>query len=433
MENNFDATSERECSICFFDLHLSAAGCHCSPDRYACLNHAKQFCSCARGSKFFLFRYDINELNILVEAVEGKLSAIYRWARLDLGLALSSYVTKDNIGGRLSHTLEGVPKEVPQPSVISSNELPGEDMSKKKPLILAQISAQMLLLQRNNQSEAALPSKDPNSKSKKGESVLSALNLSMPGSQTAVTSGVKKPSAPAVVNTILLSDDEGDEPEKPVSEIPKEHSIKEHPEASVRLVSSGEKASTCNYKNETILTTPLTDAAYMNQKDANSPDVQKNNHSSHYSEVKDEHSGNGITLLGSKRQNNFCHLESSTAESGRNVQDSSNTIEMDNNKNILMTGESSLQHLLPWGSEKVDKDKHEKVGASASANLVDNTRTNVGGPSCSQNNVDRNVRQKGPRIAKVVRRINCNVEPLEFGVVLSGKLWCNSQAIFPKG
>ncbi|KAB2058890.1 hypothetical protein ES319_A11G265100v1 [Gossypium barbadense] len=433
MESNFDATSERECSICFFDLHLSAAGCHCSPDRYACLNHAKQFCSCARGSKIFLFRYDINELNILVEAVEGKLSAIYRWARLDLGLALSSYVTKDNIGGRLSHALEGVHKEVPQPSVISSRELPGEDMSKKKPLILAQISAQMLLLQRNKQSEATLPSKDPNSKLKKGESVLSALNLSIPGTQTAMTSGVKKPSSPAVVNTILLSDDEGDEIEKPVSEIPKEHSIKEHPEASVRVAPSGEKASTCNYKNKAILTTPLTDAPFTNQKDANSPDVQRNNHSSHYSEVKDEHSGNGITLLGSSRQNDFCHLESATAESGRNVQDSSNTIEMDNNKNNLFTGESSLQHLLPWGSEKVDKDKHEKMGAVASANLVDNTRTNVGGPSCSQNNVDRNVRQKGPRIAKVVRRINCNVEPLEFGVVLSGKLWCNSRAIFPKG
>ena len=25
------------------------------------------------------------------------------------------------------------------------------------------------------------------------------------------------------------------------------------------------------------------------------------------------------------------------------------------------------------------------------------------------------------------------VEPLEFGAVLSGKSWCNSQAIFPKG
>ena len=105
MESNFDATNERECSICFFDLHLSAAGCHqCSPDRYACLNHAKQFCSCAWSSKFFLFRYDIDELNILLEALEGKLSAVYRWARLDLGLALSSYIGKENMKvGKLSY------------------------------------------------------------------------------------------------------------------------------------------------------------------------------------------------------------------------------------------------------------------------------------------------------------------------------------------
>ncbi|PHT41218.1 hypothetical protein CQW23_20072 [Capsicum baccatum] len=37
----------------------------------------------------------IEELNVLVDAVEGKLSAIYRWARQDLGLALSSYVNKE--------------------------------------------------------------------------------------------------------------------------------------------------------------------------------------------------------------------------------------------------------------------------------------------------------------------------------------------------
>nr|GEY04473.1 putative lysine-specific demethylase JMJ16 isoform X1 [Tanacetum cinerariifolium] len=68
---------------------------HCSPLKYSCLNHAKQFCSCAWGAKFFLLRYDIKDLTILVEALEGKLSAIYRWAKLDLGLALAPYVSKD--------------------------------------------------------------------------------------------------------------------------------------------------------------------------------------------------------------------------------------------------------------------------------------------------------------------------------------------------
>ncbi|XWS42575.1 hypothetical protein CRYUN_Cryun16bG0026100 [Craigia yunnanensis] len=434
MESNFDATSERECSICFFDLHLSAAGCRCSPDRYACLNHAKQFCSCARGAKLFLFRYDINELNILVEALEGKLSAVYRWARLDLGLALSSYISKDNIlGGRLSHALEGMPKEVQsQSSVISFKALPGKEMSKDKPLILAEISLQMLLQQRNKLSEAALPSKDENSKLKKEELYLSASTLSIPGGKTSVESRVKRRSAPAD-NLILLSDEEGDEPKKPVSERPKEYSLTKQSEVSLRLAPSAEKASTCNYTNEPILTTPLTDTAVMNQKDAISPDVQRNSCSSRYSQVKDEHAGNGIKLLGSNHQNISCHLDSATAESGKNVHISSTAREMDNNKHHLVTVESNVQHLLPLGSEKANKDKHEKIGAIASANLVDNARTDVEGPSCSKNNLDRNFRQKGPRIAKVVCRINCNVEPLDFGVVLSGKLWCNRQAIFPKG
>ncbi|KVI04786.1 FY-rich, C-terminal [Cynara cardunculus var. scolymus] len=97
MEATFDANSERECSVCYFDLHLSAAGCHrCSPSKYSCLNHAKQFCSCSSAAKFFLFRHDINDLSIMVEALEGKLSAIYRWVKLDLGLALTSYVSKDD-------------------------------------------------------------------------------------------------------------------------------------------------------------------------------------------------------------------------------------------------------------------------------------------------------------------------------------------------
>ncbi|KAK8576088.1 hypothetical protein V6N13_090567 [Hibiscus sabdariffa] len=185
-------------------------------------------------------------------------------------IEMNSYVTKDNIAGRLSHTLEGVPKEVPKPLVISSKELPGEYMLKNKPLILSQISVKMLLLQRNRLPDSALPSEDPNSKLKKGESFLSASSLSIPGNQTAVASRVKKASAPQDNNIILLSDDEVNESEKP-----KEHSVTEHSEALLRLAPSGEKASTCDYKNEAILTTLLTDAAVMNQKDANSPDVQR--------------------------------------------------------------------------------------------------------------------------------------------------------------
>ncbi|KAH7517390.1 hypothetical protein FEM48_Zijuj09G0058500 [Ziziphus jujuba var. spinosa] len=97
MDLSFDATIKRECCICFFDLHMAAAGCPCSSDRYSCLNHAKQLCSCAWTEKFFLFRYEISDLNILVEALEGKLSCVYKWAKEYLGLAVSSHVSKNSL------------------------------------------------------------------------------------------------------------------------------------------------------------------------------------------------------------------------------------------------------------------------------------------------------------------------------------------------
>lgn len=89
MDQNFDASSKRECGICHFDLHLSAVSCKCSRDKYSCLDHATQICSCAWTNKVFLFRYEVGELNLLIEALEGKLSAVYKWAKA-LGLAFKT-------------------------------------------------------------------------------------------------------------------------------------------------------------------------------------------------------------------------------------------------------------------------------------------------------------------------------------------------------
>lgn len=96
MNSDFDATKKRECSICFCDLHFSAVGCPCSVDTYSCLFHAKQLCFCAWRNKFFLYRHEISELNLLVEALEGKLSAVIKWAKDDLGLYLHEHLPKSN-------------------------------------------------------------------------------------------------------------------------------------------------------------------------------------------------------------------------------------------------------------------------------------------------------------------------------------------------
>ncbi|KAJ0113589.1 hypothetical protein Patl1_01765 [Pistacia atlantica] len=97
MGEDFDVSSKKECSICLYDLHLSAVSCPCSANIYSCLNHVKQLCSCALSEKIFLFRYEISELDVLAEAVEGKLSAVYRWARNDLKLSLHSSVSRDGL------------------------------------------------------------------------------------------------------------------------------------------------------------------------------------------------------------------------------------------------------------------------------------------------------------------------------------------------
>lgn len=73
--------NKKECCVCFYDLYLSFAACSCSPNRYSCLRHVKQLCSCGWNSKQFHLRYEITELNLLVEALEGNWKAIYTWAK----------------------------------------------------------------------------------------------------------------------------------------------------------------------------------------------------------------------------------------------------------------------------------------------------------------------------------------------------------------
>ncbi|KAG2620433.1 hypothetical protein PVAP13_3NG089600 [Panicum virgatum] len=47
MDKDYDST-DRECFSCFYDLHLSAVSCQCSPNRFACLNHTN--CGLALGA-----------------------------------------------------------------------------------------------------------------------------------------------------------------------------------------------------------------------------------------------------------------------------------------------------------------------------------------------------------------------------------------------
>ncbi|KAI3514574.1 hypothetical protein L1887_13109 [Cichorium endivia] len=74
MEEGISSLVKRECIVCFSDLYLSAVGCTCSPEKYSCLEHSKQLCTCPWSSRFFLLRHHIHELNLLIEALEGKVN-----------------------------------------------------------------------------------------------------------------------------------------------------------------------------------------------------------------------------------------------------------------------------------------------------------------------------------------------------------------------
>ncbi|XWS16682.1 hypothetical protein CRYUN_Cryun34aG0111800 [Craigia yunnanensis] len=94
MEKDFDLENERECFSCFYDLHLSACSCKCSPEQFACLKHVKNLCSCQDEDRVVLLRYTIDELKMLVKALEGGLDAVKVWASKDLGLDCDAHVSK---------------------------------------------------------------------------------------------------------------------------------------------------------------------------------------------------------------------------------------------------------------------------------------------------------------------------------------------------
>ncbi|XP_057812200.1 lysine-specific demethylase JMJ18-like [Salvia miltiorrhiza] len=112
MEKDFDVNTERECISCFYDLHLSAASCNCSPDRFTCLKHANLVTCCDPENRLVLLRHSIDELKTLVEALEENTFAQRVWVSED--------------GGHLS------PKNLSDSILAAHSQLFGVDLSSMK-------------------------------------------------------------------------------------------------------------------------------------------------------------------------------------------------------------------------------------------------------------------------------------------------------------
>ncbi|CAN7039768.1 unnamed protein product [Brassica oleracea var. botrytis] len=354
MHSNFDATNERECCICFFDLHLSAAGCRCSPEKYTCLTHVRQLCSCPLVSKYFLFRYDIDELNVLVEAVEGKLSAVYRWARQDLGLALSAHVSERKM-------------EMDEEGKVHKDLSPQADVS----LLLKDNE------ERSTPSQCMKPVKEEtvNESSVLKDSVCQPPEGGMVSVAAAKPTSGKKNSRGSVSSSKHL------------------RIIRERPTHVLALEAIGKTPAPNFEKQVTSL-----------------PDTR-----------------NTISSLPTNDQRAVREDVPSSVPHGEVnavADDICNRVDISNQP-------TSSKSKISGGLAILDVVDGTRSKSSTPSN---GTRSNSGTPTCSQNNSpDRIIRQKGPRIAKVVRRVKCKVEPLSYGCVLSGKSWCNRQAIFPKG
>ncbi|XP_057540084.1 putative lysine-specific demethylase JMJ16 isoform X1 [Amaranthus tricolor] len=433
MESTFDATTERECYICFFDLHLSAAGCRCSPDRFACLNHAKQLCSCSWDAKFFLFRYDITELNLLVDALEGKLSAIYRWARLDLGLALSSCISKDN---RPVMGISGAFPEHPGDNTACKTNLQSivpfksKDVWMKNQTVLA-LGGGTSSVERGKFSDAVLalgatkippiklfrqikPKSDKPQINKVGGEV-PAYNPgdcthqlfsrdTLSNNRSTLLESMKS-SSHRQDNLICLSDDEDEQSTKPICDTGT--TCQDSPKVP-QIERSDHKLNLCDLANAALAAEAnLSLMCDGHKDDCMSCSTSPNNEA----EVKCE-------TVGLYDEHNIsCHQGSIGSSVEKRDPDAS-------------TPDSFHQHTtcapnVGYGIKFRDESVIQRV--------IDEARTLPGSPSCSQSSVDKYPRQRGPRIAKVVRRINCKVELLESGVVNLGNLWSSSRAIFPKG
>ncbi|KAL1542259.1 putative lysine-specific demethylase JMJ16 [Salvia divinorum] len=431
MESSFDANCERECSVCLFDLHLSAAGCHqCSPDNYACLTHAKQLCSCSWSAKFFLFRYDITELNVLVEALEGKLSAVYRWARLDMGFALTSHVAE-----RKQVTSQESAQEVisSTPSAISSEEqkreVPGGSSSSTKYVdsigspknvelpyvVLALESVKKATRFKIKSTTSSSSCKKENSlQPPQGHEVQSG-QVFRPNNPEKVSPGAsdkseeKQPSLSGHKDVILLSDDEEDEPPSKKMCVVRGTVQKDTIGTQKPILpNSMTKLDSCIDKPVSTATVTLPSGVRIPSS----------------TRVKVEELTEAESSVGSNPPTSSCvNISLMDTDSNKNVGRNKETNDCD---------EANCDHQQIEDEKVKGEDGCKKLELDVELRSIDNMLT-VSNPSSHQHNMDGFSRQKGPRIAKVIRRVSCNVEPLDFGAAHGGKLWCDSNSIYPKG
>ncbi|KAF9607863.1 hypothetical protein IFM89_003567 [Coptis chinensis] len=426
MDKNFDTANGRECFVCMYDLHLSAVGCQCCPEKFACLYHAKQLCACALSERTLLFRYAIRDLNVLVEALEGKLSAIHRWAKLDLGLALSTFVAKDKSqppgpDGKPFCFLQGAKQEDGLLDPISSRmptssrlcqEFKGPSVHVKESTSPS-IDSFCTELQKGTSNDT----KSQNNYSPVMEET--PLNISFRG-ETDVNKFVESGNT----NVILLSDDAYEGP------------VRHSPRNATGDSSKFKKLSDSHMKEQVLgAHEPVMGKSNVNLL----TEVRKVDHSSHATHLKVDHEKGDKLMDHSSMLPSSVNVQSLPYNSSF-CSESSGT---DTIKDIFSKGDTGVSNLenagnsqqpQPYGSGKPKYESNDgKRGLHSYLTNMTPSQSITGSAFHAANTLNKDHLEMRAHISKVVRKVKCIVQSLNFGVACSGKMWSSSRAIFPKG
>uniref|UniRef100_A0A453A2Y6 Uncharacterized protein n=1 Tax=Aegilops tauschii subsp. strangulata TaxID=200361 RepID=A0A453A2Y6_AEGTS len=500
MDAEFDST-DRECAFCYYDLHLSASGCPCCPEKYACLLHAKQLCSCDWDKRFFLFRYDVNELNILADALGGKLSAVHRWGVSDLGLSLSSCVKREKVqdsktvrratdGPRRSYmsqasTVSLVPSLVCNEQKDKGNKMPSlasPEASNACPSVeqmkLGNVSPSK---QSSMKDEPSCPTNNDTNRLQYngglGDQKSSAPVLPVSSSQSFSSNVVTRPfntsseSTKSVHGLAVLKASR----ESSLQAGEYRSSLVEHhnrspsmihdgtnmkpsldsSNTSHRLIASDSNATLCHSDKDHALITPETNASIMlekgnsqlrtvssqqfNQNVSRTPSVSQETSSSVFvpidpSSVQDPH---GRFPSASAHHGNLTFNQQPNNGWFQRKPESQSAVEVRARGHPSVAAQHahpsvSPQHAHPSVSPQHAHPSVAPQHAHPSAVAQHAHPPAIAHPALEMHNRNGGP-QRGPRIANVVHRFKCSVEPLEIGTVLSGRMWSSGQAIFPKG
>ncbi|XP_031482471.1 lysine-specific demethylase JMJ18-like isoform X1 [Nymphaea colorata] len=430
MDVSFDATNERECVICFYDLHLSAVGCECSPETFACLDHAKQLCSCDWSTRFFLFRYELSELNLCMEALGGKLNAIHRWANLDLRLSLSSYVKKEEKFQGSEKTCALLCKPSLREMELKKH-MPLDDASVQGPASVSvlRIETNKLLMQ-----PACLGTTEV--KDRRTPNKVEELTFKR---ETFVFEEDKARIYDMTELGKVISDDgqvfAATEVQAPCNDF--------KPIMQNVHGNDGPSVSKSITESFSVFQSRSEDTPCAQFPESSSILLQQSIFSP---------AANNTTLKILEKENS----RPATFHGGTiclnddGDDDDSDQMEKGHNLQVGVEVEGPTTHLANSGGSRncihhLLSDPH-RVPSNLKKDelpLSDSSSTIMEHDSCMQfivsstessvkPNLGRNC-ESGPQIAKVVRNLNCEVEPLDFGLVVPGKAWCNKYAIFPKG